>query len=135
MPEVLGPDDFGQLTLICNSHKCLNLNSIMPKVLGSDDLGQLTLICNSYKCLNLNSATPKVLRLNDMNKLTPHCYDYKRLNDFYVAIKYLGPLVSFELTYSTTLDQIKAKCSMTCLNSNFYQYLVKVICLFVRRDS
>ena len=54
----------------------------MPELLGLDNLGQLALICNSHKCLNLNSATPKVLGLNDMNKLTPHCYDYKCLDDF-----------------------------------------------------
>ena len=39
MPEVLGPDDLGYLTLIRNSHKCLNLNFIMPEVLRPDDLG------------------------------------------------------------------------------------------------
>ena len=39
MPEILGPDDLGQLTLIRSSHKCLNLNSIMPEILRPDDLG------------------------------------------------------------------------------------------------
>ena len=55
MPEVLGPDDFGWLTLIRSSFKCLNLNPIMPGVLGPDDLGWLTLVLSSFKCLNLNS--------------------------------------------------------------------------------
>ena len=38
MPEVLGPDDLGYLTLNYSSYKCLNLNPIMPKVLNPDDL-------------------------------------------------------------------------------------------------
>ena len=70
MPEVLGLDDLGQLTLICNSHKCLNLNLIIPKVLGPDDLGQLTLIHNSHKCLNLNSIMPEILGPDDLGQLT-----------------------------------------------------------------
>ena len=44
MTEVLGPNDLGWLTLVLNSFKCLNLNSIMPKVLGPNDLGWLTLV-------------------------------------------------------------------------------------------
>ena len=38
MPGILKPDDFGWLTLILNSLKCLNLNSIMTEILGPDDL-------------------------------------------------------------------------------------------------
>ena len=41
MPEVLGPDDLGWLTLVLSSIKYLNLNLIMPEVLGPDDLGWL----------------------------------------------------------------------------------------------
>ena len=52
----------------------------MPEVLGPDDLGWLTLICSSYKCLNLNSITPKVLGPNDMNWLTPRYHSYRDLN-------------------------------------------------------
>ena len=48
MPGVLGPDDLGWLTLVLNSFKCLNLNSIMIGVLGPDDLGWLTLVLNSF---------------------------------------------------------------------------------------
>ena len=42
MTRVLGPDDLSWLTLVLNSFKCLNLNSIMTGVLGPDDLGWLT---------------------------------------------------------------------------------------------
>ena len=80
MPEVLKPDDLGQLTLIRSSHKCLNLNPIMPKVFGPDDLGQLTLIRNSHKCLNLNPIMPKVLRPNDLGQLTFIRSSHKCLN-------------------------------------------------------
>ena len=52
MPEVLGPDDLGQLTLTPSSLKCSNLNPIIPEVLELDDLGWLTLIRSSLKCLN-----------------------------------------------------------------------------------
>ena len=38
MPGVLGLDDLGWLTLVHNSFKCLNLNSIMTGVFGPDDL-------------------------------------------------------------------------------------------------
>ena len=54
MTGVLGPNDLGWLTLVLNSFKCLNLNSIMPGLLGPDDLGWLTLTLSSLKCLNLN---------------------------------------------------------------------------------
>ena len=54
----------------------------MPEVLGPDDLGLLTLIRRSHNCLNLNSIMPKVLGPNDMNWLTPHCHAYRYLNDF-----------------------------------------------------
>ena len=43
----------------------------MPEVLGPDDLGYLTLNYSSYKCLNLNSITLEILGPNDMNWLTP----------------------------------------------------------------
>ena len=61
MPRVLGPDDLGWLTLVLNSFKCLNLNSIMIGVLEPDDLGWLTLVLNYLKCLNLNSIMTGVL--------------------------------------------------------------------------
>ena len=48
MPEVLGPDYLGWLTLVLNSFKCLNLNSIITRVLGPDDLGWLTLVLNFF---------------------------------------------------------------------------------------
>ena len=70
MPEVLGPDDLGQLTLFPSSIKCLNLNSIMTGVLGPDDLGQLTLFPSSTKCLNLNPIMTGVLGPNDLGQLT-----------------------------------------------------------------
>ena len=54
------------LTLVLNSFKCLNLNSIMVEVLGPDDLGWLTLVLNSFKCLNLNSIMTGVLRPDDL---------------------------------------------------------------------
>ena len=47
MPEVLGPDDLGWLTLVLSAFKCLNLNLIIPGVLGPDDLGWLALIPSS----------------------------------------------------------------------------------------
>ena len=57
MTGILGPDDLaddlGWLTLVLNSFKCLNLNSIMTGVLEPDDLGSLTLVLNSFKYLNL----------------------------------------------------------------------------------
>ena len=53
MPGILKPDDFGWLTLVLNSFKCLNLNSIMPGVLGLDDLGLLTLVYSSFKVFKL----------------------------------------------------------------------------------
>ena len=58
--------DLGQLTLICSSLKCLNLNPIMPEVLGPDDLGQLTLTLSSLKCLNLNPIMPEILEPDDL---------------------------------------------------------------------
>ena len=76
MPEVLGPNGLGQLTLIRSLHKCLNLNSIMPEILGPDDLGQLTLIRNLHKCLNLNSIMPEVLGPDDLGQLTLICSSY-----------------------------------------------------------
>ena len=54
----------------------------MPEVLGPDDLGWLTLIRSSHKGLNLNSITPKVLELNDFNGLTSQCHAYRYLNNF-----------------------------------------------------
>ena len=42
MPDVLGPDDLGQLTLILHYTKCLNLNPIMPSVLGPGDLDEIS---------------------------------------------------------------------------------------------
>ena len=39
MPEALGPDDLGWLTLVRSLFKCLNLNPIIPGVLEPDDLG------------------------------------------------------------------------------------------------
>ena len=66
--------------LLFSSHKCLNLNPIMPEVLGPDDLGQLTPIRNSNKCLNLNSIIPKVLKPDGLDQLTFHYSSHKRLN-------------------------------------------------------
>ena len=54
MTGVLGPNDLGQLTLVLNSFKCLNLNSIMTEVFRPGDLGQLTLTLSLFKYLNLN---------------------------------------------------------------------------------
>ena len=54
MPGVFGPDDLGQLTLVLNSFKCLNLNSIMTEIFGPGDLGLLTLTLSFFKYLNLN---------------------------------------------------------------------------------
>ena len=48
MTEVLRPNDLGWLTLVLNSFKCLNLNSIMSGVLRLDDLGWLTLVLSSF---------------------------------------------------------------------------------------
>ena len=50
-----------------SSLKCLNLNPVMPEILGPDDLGWLTLIHSSLKCLNLNSIMPEVLGPDDLN--------------------------------------------------------------------
>ena len=66
MPKVPGPDDLGWLTLVLNSFKCLNLNSIR-QVLGPDDLGWLTLVLNPFKCLNLNSIMTDVFGPSDLD--------------------------------------------------------------------
>ena len=42
-----------------------------------------------------------------MNWLTSQCHVYRYLNNFEVALKYLGPLIRFELTCSITLDKIE----------------------------
>ena len=47
MTGVLGPDDLGWLTLVLNSFKCLNLNSIMTGILGPNDLG-LVNTCSQF---------------------------------------------------------------------------------------
>ena len=91
MPEVLGPDDLGQLTLILNSTKCLNLNPIMPGVLRPDDLGQLTLIPSSTKCLNLNPIMSGVLEPNDLGQLTLIPNSIKCLNLNPIMTGVLGP--------------------------------------------
>ena len=79
MPEILAPDDLGQLTLIRSSLRCLNLNPIMTEVLAPDDLVQLTLIRSSHKCLNLNPIMPEILRLNDLNGLASQYHAYRYL--------------------------------------------------------
>ena len=80
MLVVLGLDDLGQLELIVNPLKCLNLNPIMPEVIGPDDLGQLALIANSLKCLDLNPIMPKVLGPDGLGQLTLIQNSRERLN-------------------------------------------------------
>ena len=58
------------LFIVHSSFKCLNLNSIMPEVLGPEDLGWLTLVCSSFKCLNLNPIMLGVLGPDDSGWLT-----------------------------------------------------------------
>ena len=80
MPGVLRPDDLGQLTLVLNPIKCLNLNSIMLGVLGPDDLGWLALVLNSFKCLNLNSIMTEVFEPGNLGQLTLTLSFFKYLN-------------------------------------------------------
>ena len=47
-------------------------------------------------------------------------------------IKYLGSLIRFELTPSSTLDKIEVKYSIICLNSSLYQYSVKLFASLAR---
>ena len=109
MPGVLGPDDLGQLTLVPNSFKCLNLNSIMTGVIEPDDLGQLTLVPSSFKCLNLNSIMTEVFGPGDLGQLalTLSFFRYSNLNlsillkiPIWVNYTYCY-LVTFKDTYST----------------------------------
>ena len=50
-------------------------------------------------------------------------------------IKYVGSLIRFELTLSSTLDKIEVKYSIICLNSNFYQYSIKLFVTLARCDN
>ena len=104
MPEVLGPDDLGQLTLFPSSIKCLNLNPIMPGVLRPDDLGQLTFFHSSIKCLNLNPIMTGVLGPDDLGQLTLVLSFFKYLNSN-LSILFKVPIwVSYIYCYLVTIE-------------------------------
>ena len=104
MPRVLGPNDLGQLTLVLDSTKCLNLNSIMPGVLGLDDLGQLTLFPSSTKCLNLNPIMTGVLGPDDLSQLTLVLSFFKYLNLSLSILLKVPIWVSYIYCYLVTIE-------------------------------
>ena len=127
MPEVLGPDYLGQLTLFPSSTKCLNLNLIMPRVLRPDDLGQLTLFPSSTKCLNLNSIMTKVLGPNDLSQLTLILSFLKYLNLNLSILLKIPIWVSCIYCYPVTIENASSIYALTQVQ-NIFSWIYLIIC-------